>query len=215
MGANVSLASMPSHCLKPGATNLHLALTTQTCSSIFHLYTNMTSIMFATICYIGAGAKVPACRRLFKSCCMKCRHVSACGDFSTVDTFFGVGRSDACAVGRSGESFEAPSWRTISLVASPFASIDTIAAWFIGRTWRWAYSRYVSYSSRISPHVLPGISTYPSYSNSRLTRGGIGAGEFAIGVGGGGSVSADAEAGGVAKGEGDGAAMGTDCGMGT
>ena len=136
---------------------------------------------------------------------MKCRHVSAWGDLSTLDTFFGVGRSDACAVGRSSESFEVPCWWTISLVASPF----------IGRTWRWAYSRYVSYSARISPRVLAAISTYPSYSNLRLTRGGIGAGEFAIGVGDGGSVSADAEAGGVATGEGDGAAMGTDCGMGT
>ncbi|CAM9266392.1 unnamed protein product, partial [Ascophyllum nodosum] len=29
-------------------------------------------------------------------------------------------------VGRSGESLEAPYWRTISLVASPLASIDTI-----------------------------------------------------------------------------------------
>ena len=146
---------------------------------------------------------------------MKCRHVSAWGDFSTLDTFFGVGRSNACAVGRSGKSFEAPCWRTISSVASPFASIDTITAWFIGRTWHWGYSRYVSCSARISPRVLPGISTYPLYSNSRLTRGGIGAGEFAIGVGGGGSVSADAEAGNVATGEGDGAAIGTDCGMGT
>ena len=69
---------------------------------------------------------------------MKCRHVTAWGNFSTLDTLFGVGRSDACAVG-----------------------------------------------------------------------------EFAIGVGGGGSVSADAKAGGVATDEGDGAAMGTDCGMGT
>ena len=146
---------------------------------------------------------------------MKCRHVSACGDLSTLDTFFGVGRSDTRAVSRSSESFEVPCWWTISLVASPFASIDTTAAWLIGRTWRWAYSRYVSYSARISPRVLAAISTYPSYSNLRLTRGGIGAGEFAIGVGGGGSVSADAEAGGVATGEGDGAAMGTDCGMGT
>ena len=141
---------------------------------------------------------------------MKCRHVSAWGVFSTLDTFFGVGRSDACAVGRSGESFEGPCWRTISSIASPFASIDTITAWFIGRTWLWAYSRYVSYSARISPRVLPGISRYSTYSNSRLTRG-----EFDIGVGGGGSVSADAEAGGGATGKGDGAVMGIDCGMGT
>ena len=65
---------------------------------------------------------------------MKYRHISAWGDFSTLDTLFGVGRSDACAVGRSDESFEAPCWRTTSSVASPFASIDTIAAWFISRT---------------------------------------------------------------------------------
>ena len=58
--------------------------------------------------------------------------MSAWGDFSTSDTLFGVGRSDACAVGRSGESLEAPYWRTISLVASPLASIDTMAAWSNG-----------------------------------------------------------------------------------
>ena len=56
---------------------------------------------------------------------------------------------------------------------------------------------------------LPGISTHPSYSTSRLTRG-----EFDIGVGGGGSVSSDAGAGGVATVEGDGTATGTDCDMG-
>ena len=101
------------------------------------------------------------------------------------------------------------------LVASPSASIDTIAVWFIRRMWQWAYSRYVLYSAWISPRVLPSISTYLSYSNSWLPRGGIGAGEFAIGVGGGDSVSADAGAGGVVTGEGDGAATGTDCGMET
>ena len=58
--------------------------------------------------------------------------MSAWGDFSTSDTLLGVGGSDACAVGRSGESLEAPCWRTISLVASPLASIHTIAAWFNG-----------------------------------------------------------------------------------
>ena len=58
--------------------------------------------------------------------------MSAWGDLSTSDTLLGVGRFDACAVGRSGESLEAQCWRTISLVASPFASIDTIAAWFNG-----------------------------------------------------------------------------------
>ena len=56
---------------------------------------------------------------------------------------------------------------------------------------------------------------YPSYSNSRLTRGGIGAGEFDVGVGGGGSVSASAESGGVVTGAEDDAATGTDCDMGT
>ena len=67
------------------------------------------------------------------------------------------------------------------------ASIDTIAAWSSGRPWRWAYSRDASLNIMVSPRVLPGISTYPSYTNSRLTRGGIGAGEFDIDVGGGGS----------------------------
>ena len=134
--ANVALTSMPSHCLKPRATDLNLALTSHPCSSTFHRYTHMASITFATICYIGVGAKVPACRKPSNSCCMKCRHVSAWGVFSTLDTFFGVGRSDACAVDRSDESFEAPCWRTISSIASPFARIETITAWFIGRTWR-------------------------------------------------------------------------------
>ena len=46
-------------------------------------------------------------------------------------------------------------------------------------------------------------------------RGGIGAGEFDVRVGGGGSVAAGAEAGGVETGAGDGAATGTDYGMGT
>ena len=141
--------------------------------------------------------------------------MSAWGDFSTSDTLLGVGRSGACAIGRTGESLKAPCRRTISLVASPFASIDTITAWSNGRPWRWAYSRDASRNARVSPRVLPGIFTYPSYSNSRLTHGGIGAGEFDVGVGGGGSVSAGARAGGVATGAGDGAAMGTDCGMGT
>ena len=61
----------------------------------------------------------------------------------------------------------------------------------------------------------PGISTYPSCSNSRLRRGGIGAGEFDVRVGGGGSVAVGAGAGGVATGAGDGAATGTDCDTGT
>ena len=112
----------------------------------------------------------------------------AWGDFSISDTLFGAGRSDACAVGRSGESLEAPCWQTISLVAAPFASIDTIAAWSNGRRRRWTYSRDASRSARVSPRALTGISTYPSYSNSRITREGIGAGELDIGVGGGGSL---------------------------
>ena len=58
--------------------------------------------------------------------------MSAWGGFSTSDTLLGVGRSDACAVGRSGESLEAQYWQTITLVTSPFASIDTIAPWFNG-----------------------------------------------------------------------------------
>ena len=41
--------------------------------------------------------------------------MSAWGDFSTSDTLFGVGRSDACAVGRSGESLEAPWWHKIKI----------------------------------------------------------------------------------------------------
>ena len=56
---------------------------------------------------------------------------------------------------------------------------------------------------------------YPSYSNSRLTRGGIGAGDIDVGVGGGGSVSASAKSGGVVTGAEDDAATGTDCDMGT
>ena len=82
--------------------------------------------------------------------------MSAWDDFSTSETLLGVGRSDSCAVGRSGESLEAPCWRIISLVASPFASIDTIAAWSNGIPWRWAYSRDASRNARVSPRVLSG-----------------------------------------------------------
>ena len=57
---------------------------------------------------------------------MECRHISPRGDVSTSDTLLSVVRSDACAVGRSGESLKAPCWQTILLVASPFASIDTM-----------------------------------------------------------------------------------------
>ena len=56
--------------------------------------------------------------------------MSARGDVSTSDTLFGVGRSDACADDRSGE---APCWRTISFITSPFSSINTMAAWFNDR----------------------------------------------------------------------------------
>ena len=59
--ANVSLKSTPSHCLKPRVTNLDFALTTQPCSSTFHVYTHMASITLTTDCYAGAGAKVLAC----------------------------------------------------------------------------------------------------------------------------------------------------------
>ena len=72
-----------------------------------------------------------------------------------------------------------------------------------------------SRSARVLPRVLPGISTYPSHFNSRLTRGGIVAGEFDIVVGGGGSVAAGTGAGGAATGAEDGEVTGTDCGMGT
>ena len=73
---------------------------------------------------------------------------------------------------------------------------------------------YASRNARVVPRVLPGISTHRSYFYLRLTCGGIGAGEFDIGIGSGGGVSAGAGAGGVATGAGDGATMGTDCGMG-
>ncbi|CAM9558115.1 unnamed protein product, partial [Ascophyllum nodosum] len=56
------------------------------------------------------------------------------------------------------------------------------------RPWRWAYSRDASRSARVSPRVPSGIFTYPSYSNSRITRGGIGAGGFDTDAGGGGVV---------------------------
>ena len=39
---------------------------------------------------------------------MECHHMSVWGDFSTSDTIFGVGRSDACAVGRVSKYFEVP-----------------------------------------------------------------------------------------------------------
>ena len=94
----------------------------------------------------------------------------------------------------SGESFEAPR------VGGQFRK---------GRPWRWMYSRYASRSVGVSPFVLSGNSTHPSYSNSRLMRGGIGAGEVGIGVGGGGSV-----VGGAGAGEGA-ATLGTGVGIGT
>ena len=67
--------------------------------------------------------------------------MSAWGDFSTLDILFGVGKSDACTVVRSGESLETPCGRKFSLLASPFVSIGTIAAGSNDRPWRWVYSR--------------------------------------------------------------------------
>ena len=49
-------------------------------------------------------------------------------DFSTSDTLFGVGRSDASAVGKPDGFVEALCWRTASLLDLPFASIETISA---------------------------------------------------------------------------------------
>ena len=71
-----------------------------------------------------------------------------------------------------------------------FSNLDIKAAWSYARPWRRACSCDASRSARVSQRVLPGISTYPSCANSRLTRGGIGAGEFVIGVGVGGIVAA-------------------------
>ena len=114
---------------------------------------------------------------------MECHHISACGDVSASETLAGICRSDARAVGRSGE---APCWRMISCTASPLPNIDTKAALSNGRPWQWAYSRDAKRMARVSPPVLLGICTYPSCASSRLTRWGIGAGEFDIGTGGGG-----------------------------
>ena len=78
-----------------------------------------------------------------------------------------------------------------------------MAAWPNGRPWRWAYFREALRSARVSPRVLPDISTYPSCANSWLIHGGIGARELDIDVGGGGVV-----------GEGVGAGAGTGVGVG-
>ena len=83
------------------------------------------------------------------------------------------------------------------------SSIDIMTAWPNGRPWRWAYSREALRSGRVSPRVLPGISTYPSCATSRLMHGGIGARELDIDVSGGGVV-----------GEGVGAGPGTGVGVG-
>ena len=113
-------------------------------------------------------------------------------------------------------------------MASPLPNIDIKAAWSDGRPWRWPYYRDASCSARVSPRVLPGISTYPSCANSRLTRGSIRAGEFDIGLGGGGIVDAGvgaragtgvgvvvgAGAGGTGAGAGA-ATLGTGVGIGT
>ena len=100
-------------------------------------------------------------------------------DFSMSDTFFGVGRPNACAAGRSGEL---PCWRTISCIALPFSSIDTMAAWSNGRSCQWAYHRELSRSARVSPRVLPGISTYSSCAAVGAGAG-EGAATMATGVG--------------------------------
>ena len=64
-----------------------------------------------------------------------------------------------------------------------------------------------------SPRVIPGISTYPSCSELRLTRVEIGAEGFGTDVGD--RVAAGTETGGLATGLGNGSATGVDFGMGT
>ena len=104
---------------------------------------------------------------------------------------------------------------TTLLVNSRVASIDTRAACSIvdSTPWRWAYTCNASRITRVSPRVLPGVSTFPSFVVSRPTRGGIGAEGFntdagsVVDVGAGTSVAA--------AGAGDGAATGTDFDMGT
>ena len=135
---------------------------------------------------------------------IECLYVSACGDVSASTTFAGVCRSDAHAVGRSGE---APCSCTILCTTSPLSNIDTKVAWSNVRPWRWAYSRDALRIARVSPRVLPGISTYLSCDSSRLTRGGIGAGEVDIGTGGGG-VGGSGVGAGAGTGVGDGAGAG-------
>ena len=77
------------------------------------------------------------------------------------------------------------------------------------------YSRGASRSAQVSSRILPGISTYSSCSDLRLTRRGIGADEFDIDVGGGGGVAAGAGAGRAAMSAGDDVVTGTDFGTGT
>ena len=84
-----------------------------------------------------------------------------------------------------------------------------MATWSNGRPWRWAYSRDALRSARVSPRVFPGISTQPSYENSRLIHGGIRAGEFDIGVGDGGIVDE-----GIGAGAGTGVGVGAGAGAG-
>ena len=121
--ANISPKSIPSRCWKPRATSLNLAFTTHPCSSTFQVYTHLASITLSTGCYTGAN--VPACKRPWNSLFMECRHMFACGEVSASITFTGVGRSDARAVGRSGE---APCSCMISCIASPLSNIETRAA---------------------------------------------------------------------------------------
>ena len=93
--------------------------------------------------------------------------------------------------------------------------VDTRGACFIvdSRPWRCAYFCDASRIARVSRGVLWIISTVLSFSDSRLTRGGIGAGDFDIGVGGGVAVVAGADE--EATGAGNDSATCTDFSMGT
>ena len=106
------------------------------------------------------------------------------------------GRSDTCAVGRSGEQHRVGGQSRLLL------------HWFPALT-PWLHVPMVDHGdgyipgARVSPRVLPGISTYPACASSRLMHEGIGAVELDIGVGGGGVV-----------GEGAGGGAGTGVGVG-
>ena len=79
--------------------------------------------------------------------------------------------------------------------------------------WRWTYSCNASRIVRVSPSVLPGISTFPSFLMSRPTRGGIGAGGFNTDAGG--VIDAGAGTSRAVASAGDGAATGRYFGIGT